>query len=146
MRAACTRKHKCIYYILLYGQQDKSLVYRIHNKIYDCDNGGFVVKQGYYTFISPRCTDNKTDEKTYTFKIENRSPNINVYLFLGVDIFKTVRSRYRLRMRWLGKGCARRFNFRCRDKICVDVFDSSRPTVAATAFVVDNNCCWPNYH
>lgn len=94
MRAACARKYKYIYicYILLYGQQDKSLVHRIHNKIYDCDNGGFVVKQGYYTSISPRCTDNKTDEKMYTFKIENRSPNINVYLFLGLEIFKTVRA------------------------------------------------------
>lgn len=46
----------------------------------------------------------------------------------------------------VGRGCSRRFNFRCRDKICVDVFDSSRPAVAATAFVVDNNRCWPNYH
>lgn len=36
---------------------------------------------------------NQTKKRIPTFKIENSSPNINVYLFLGVDIFKTVRSR-----------------------------------------------------
>lgn len=91
----CTHTNISIYYILLYSQRDKSLVHRIHNKIYDCDNDGFVIKQGYYTTISPRNTDNKPDKKCiFTFEIENRSPNINVYLFLAVEIFKTVRSRY----------------------------------------------------
>lgn len=93
MRAACARKYKYIIYVTYYYTANRINLWSIEfNKIYDYDNGGFVVKQGYYTSISPRCTDNKTDEKTYTFKIENRSPNINVYLFLGLEIFKTVRA------------------------------------------------------
>lgn len=47
--ACCTHTNISIlyYYILLYSQRNKSLVYRTHNKIYDCDNGGFVDTQGY---------------------------------------------------------------------------------------------------
>lgn len=83
-------------------------------------------QQGTETTISPTpYTDKKPEEKRYKFEIENRSPNINVYLFLGVEIFKIVRPRHELRRLRVDRGCSLRFNFRCRDKICVDVFDSS---------------------